>query len=454
MPRPQHPCNPNEGDGQTESRRAVGAGRPGPFLRRVMLSCLCLILPSPADADEYLLGPQDRVRVKVYEWRASRDVIFEWSALNDVFTVGAEGRLALPFAGEVDAAGRTAEQVSAAIAESLMRNMGLGRQPDASVEVVDFRPVYILGDVAEPGAFPYRPGLTVLQALSIAGGLRVWEQDLARFRREIIQGRGDLIALALEKISLLARKARLEAELAGQDEITFPDELSSQADSSLAIRVKQQEELIFDARRQAISTQVRALEDLRRFLKQELASLTTQLGFLDKQIELIRKELGNVSSLVAKGLAPAPREMSLERTLAQIQSERLSAETGLLRTQQEISRTDVTILELRNQRANDVAFALRETQAQLDALARRTDTAMRLLRDSEATAPHLAASLAGIDASQARYTILRPGENGPDTLPAQEATPIKPGDTIKVEIPIPSGIEMPTGPAQAAGIDF
>ena len=47
----------------------------------------------PAMAEEYLLGPQDRVRLKVYEWRASRDTIFEWTALNDQFTVGADGSL-------------------------------------------------------------------------------------------------------------------------------------------------------------------------------------------------------------------------------------------------------------------------------------------------------------------------------------------------------------------------
>ncbi|RVA21167.1 sugar ABC transporter substrate-binding protein, partial [Mesorhizobium sp. M7A.F.Ca.US.001.01.1.1] len=38
--------------------------------------------PLPTVAAEYLLGPQDKVRLKVYEWRASRDVIFEWTALN------------------------------------------------------------------------------------------------------------------------------------------------------------------------------------------------------------------------------------------------------------------------------------------------------------------------------------------------------------------------------------
>lgn len=417
------------------------------------------MLPSlPAGADGYVLGPQDKVRVKIYEWRASRDVIFEWGALNDVFTVGAEGGLSLPFTGKVEAAGRTVEEVATAIGEGLMQNMGLVRPPDTSVEVVEFRPFYILGDVAGPGEYPYRPGLTVLQALSIAGGLRVLQPELTRFRREIIQGQGDVGMLELQMISLLARKARLDAELARSEGIIFPDRLTQDPNDGVAAHAMKQERLIFEARREALSTQVRALENLRMFLEQELASLTAQLGFLDKQIESMKKELENVSSLVAKGIAPAPREMSLERALAQIQGERLAAETSLLRAQQEISRTDISILELRNQRANDVTLALRETQAEIDALDRKADTSLRLLQDSQVSAPQIAASLADAKETAAVYTIVRPTESGTVTLTVQESTPVKPGDTVKVEIPVRTRFEMlnigSVEPAQAAGVDF
>ena len=46
--------------------------------------------------------------------------------------------------------------------------MALSRRPETSVQIVEYRPVYILGDVERPGEYPYRPGLTALQAL---GGL-------------------------------------------------------------------------------------------------------------------------------------------------------------------------------------------------------------------------------------------------------------------------------------------
>ncbi|RVC11775.1 sugar ABC transporter substrate-binding protein, partial [Mesorhizobium sp. M7A.F.Ca.AU.002.02.1.1] len=78
--------------------------------------------PLPTVAAEYLLGPQDKVRLKVYEWRASRDVIFEWTALNDSFVVGADGTLFLPFVGQIRAQGTAPGDLARAIGDRLMQH--------------------------------------------------------------------------------------------------------------------------------------------------------------------------------------------------------------------------------------------------------------------------------------------------------------------------------------------
>ncbi len=403
--------------------------------------CLCVAGRPAAAAEAYLLGPQDKVRLKIYEWRASRDLIFEWTALNDQFTVSAAGTLSLPFVGDIKAEGVTPSDLALVIGDALMQRMGLGRRPDASVEVVQFRPFYILGHVAQPGEFPYRPGLTVLQALGIAGGLRMREDGYTRLEREVIAGKGEIGLFALNNVSLLARKARLEAELSGGGGIQFPSQLTErEADPSIAL-LMQQERAIFDARRQGLATQLQALEGLRDFLQAELVSLKAQLGYLDKQISLLEKELRNVSSLVDKGLAVAPRQMELERTFAQYQSNRLSAETSLLRAQQEISRTDLTIIELRNKFKNEATVTLRETQGQLDELSRKADTAMQLLYESQLAGPKLLAQRARTAKAQPIYTIVRPGAGGTMELAAAEATLVEPGDSIKVELPFPTGLE-------------
>jgi polysaccharide export outer membrane protein/exopolysaccharide production protein ExoF len=406
-------------------------------------------------AAEYLLGPQDKVRLKIYEWRPSRDTIFEWTALNDEFVVGADGTLFLPFVGQVRAQGTATGDLARSIGNRLMQQMGLGREPDVAVEIVQFRPFYIVGHVTQPGEFPYRPGLTVLKALGIAGGLRTREENLTRIEREAIAGRGEVGLLALANISLLAKKARLEAELAGSDGIAFPVELTDRSDDGTVALMMEQERGIFEVRKDAMTTQLRALRELREFLEKELVALEKQLTFNEKQIELVEKELAGVSTLVKKGLSAAPREISLQRTLADVQSAKLSAETSLLRARQEISKTDIAILELNNRHSNEVAASLRETQMLLDEAVRKADTATQLLYESEVTAPALLASRERSERVQPIYTIVRTSADGPEEITVDETTTVEPGDTVKVEIPLPrSGIAAlpPEGSVRAEAV--
>ncbi len=396
---------------------------------------------SPAGAADYQLGPQDKVRLKIFEWRASRDAFFEWKAMNDDFIVAADGTLSLPFAGQVQAAGATPSELSKSIGDRLRDEMGLGRAPNVAVEVVEYRPFFIVGHVTKPGEFPFRPGLTVLQAMSIAGGLQRREEGENRLEREVIAGRGDVGVYALQNVTMLARKARLEAELANADSITFPDQLERRKSEGVVKLVVEQEKSIFLARRDGLATQVSALTGLRDFLEKEVSSLEAQLVFHDRQIELVRKELSGVSSLVNKGFAAAPREIGLERTLAEIQAGRLSAETSLLRARQEISRTDIAILQLKNQQANEVAVSLRETQAQLEELRSKADTAIELLHEAESSAPRLLALRKQSLTAEPKLTIVRQSESGPVEIAATEATAVEPGDTVKVALPLALGLE-------------
>ncbi|TIQ34918.1 MAG: polysaccharide export protein, partial [Mesorhizobium sp.] len=137
-----------------------------------VMSLACMLGVSAANAKDYVLGPQDKLRVKVYEWRASRDTIFGWDAINDEYTVGPNGSVSLPLVGEIKAAGLTTGEIANSIGYRLMKSVGLMRKPDTAVEIVQYRPFYVVGKVTQSGEFAYRPGLTVLQALSIAGGLR------------------------------------------------------------------------------------------------------------------------------------------------------------------------------------------------------------------------------------------------------------------------------------------
>ncbi len=135
-------------------------------MRQIIIACLliatsCAAAPPPTQAPAagvYRLGPGDKVRV----------VIFGEDKLGGEFGVDGAGRIALPLIGQLQVGGKTVDETQAAIvaklAEASLRN------PQVTVDVIDFRPVYILGEVNKPGEFPYSSGLTVYALVAKAGG--------------------------------------------------------------------------------------------------------------------------------------------------------------------------------------------------------------------------------------------------------------------------------------------
>ncbi len=107
---------------------------------------------------EYILGSGDKVRV----------ITFGEEQLTGEFFVGGEGRVALPLIGEIKAGGLTVRQFQGAI-ETALKD-GYIKEPRVSVEVLNYRPFYILGEVKSPGTYPYTSGLTVLNAVATAEG--------------------------------------------------------------------------------------------------------------------------------------------------------------------------------------------------------------------------------------------------------------------------------------------
>jgi protein involved in polysaccharide export with SLBB domain len=398
-----------------------------------------------AAAEEYSLGPRDKIRLKAFEWRATVDQVIEWKALNDEFTVGANGMVSIPVAGEVKAAGLNVDELAKSIAEQLRTAMGVGRAPHLAVEIVAFRPFYVVGDVERPGEYAYRPGLTVLKAVSIAGGLRRGP-DAVRFVRDAISTRGDLNVLGAQTISLVARQSRFQAELNHAEAIAFPNELASMALEPAAAVAMQQERQIFEARREALATQRQALNQLKGYLEQEIVSLEAQLKTEDVQIALVKKELQSISGLVERGLSAAPRQLLLERTIAQIEGDRLRVGAALLKARQEISKTDIALLELKNNRANEAARELREVQSKLDEVRRKAATSKRLLQETEGVASSSADSKV-----QPIYAIVR--ESMPDGFEQQalESTVVGPGDTIKIEVPTAPDLGTALGPSAQTG---
>jgi polysaccharide export outer membrane protein len=122
----------------------------------------------------YRLGPGDSLTLRT----------FNQPQLSGTFDVDDSGMIDLPLLGLVSAAGLTAPALAASI-EAELRSKNLILAASVAVEIAKYRPFYILGEVTTPGQYPYRPGMTVLTAISIAGGFTYRaEQDYAGVTRD------------------------------------------------------------------------------------------------------------------------------------------------------------------------------------------------------------------------------------------------------------------------------
>ena len=114
--------------------------------------------PAPTIDGPYRLDTQDQLRV----------VVFEQPSLTNVYKVSQAGDVSIPLIGDVPARGRTTDEVAAQIRAELSATYL--RDPDVSVEVANYRPFFVLGEVGNPGQYSYVPGMTAETAIAVAGG--------------------------------------------------------------------------------------------------------------------------------------------------------------------------------------------------------------------------------------------------------------------------------------------
>jgi protein involved in polysaccharide export with SLBB domain len=140
------------------------SARPKLFLRVVLVALLALvaaIVPGPGRADDgaaYRLGTGDKIRVTVF---GEKDLTGE-------FDVNDQGVVALPLIGPTRLAGKTISEAEAQITASYGKDYLVN--PRVNVEVLNYRPFFILGEVKTPGSYPYVNGMTVVNAVALAGG--------------------------------------------------------------------------------------------------------------------------------------------------------------------------------------------------------------------------------------------------------------------------------------------
>ncbi|WP_244619134.1 polysaccharide biosynthesis/export family protein [Rhizobium sp. 18055] len=410
---------------EVEDNILIGRGM---FRKLAIVTCLLFgVTCAPVHAaEDYVLGVADKVQIRVAEWQTTEGTIRDWSSLTGVYTVGPSGTLALPFLGEMPAAGRPTSAIGEDIGSGLEVLFGLKNRPSASVEIATFRPIFVSGDVEKPGEYPFTPKLTLSKAVTLAGGLRRAD---GRFARDVISAKGELSVDLARKGRLLARRARVQSEIAGKDVIDTPKELKDFPDVQ---ELMTSETTLMDSRKKRLGLQLQALADLKKLLGSEIVSLAKKTETQTRQLELAKEDLDKVDDLAERGLVLRDRKLAAEQRTADIEATLLDIDTASLRAKQDISRADQSEITLRNDWSAQLAQELQETQDETERVNLQMSTSKGLITEALDQSVDASRYDTNIQEANLRRSIVREVNGAFKEIQAEENTILEPGDQVKV----------------------
>ena len=408
----------------------------------------CMTGWSVAHAENYTLVPEDQVRLRVVEWRSSDSRYASWEALDGTYAVDDAGNLSIPIAGQVQAIGKTTQQVADAIAGALSEKAELPGKPFIALEIAQHAPIFVTGTVQTPGRYAFEADMTVMKAVSIAGGFLRDREENTVFERDRIQAAGAYRTAILNRRDLLMRQARLRAEIAGEQSFEIPAELVGTPDVD---KLKAQELNLMRLRRVDIQSQIDAASDLARLYGQQVESLEAKINSQKRQIDLAQKELDNVNSLVSKGLVSNSRQVSVDRWAADAQGTLIDLEVALTTARQGLSEADRSKINIANRQNSENQELLNQVNLAIGREAIDIQVA-QLLGEQAGYSAQLAqmnTDMPGLGRAQKNYRIVRRNDDGTyRNIEADETTTLRPHDVVEIGIDTDTDLQTPPPPLQ------
>ncbi|MER8956645.1 polysaccharide biosynthesis/export family protein [Mesorhizobium sp. M0833] len=391
-----------------------------------------------------LFGVGDRLKVAFYErvdveedkWgRASSALhgILQRPELSGEYIVQEDGTISVPLLGSISVANRSTQQVQADLVDTF--NQLLGREGLVNILPLERPPIYVLGPVKNPGSFKYAPGMTILHAIALAGGLdqaesEPWQKIEAV--RETQKRSGAIDTL----LKLLARAAVLKAERDGTAP-TIPRQLLELAGATEAANlVNEQSE-----RRKAVATahkdreraNLRALEAA----KQDVVAYG-RMESLDKLVKLRQERVNSMRTLVDRKVLSMALMDQIQSELSDAEQRRQDALNQYASANQRLASLESEVLRTRADLRNDLEVEIETTESQIAANLREFNVSEGVLYTLPVTRVQFAQ-----DANSATYQIVRQSAAGPVSIESVGMTLLQPGDLVNIIV----GESAPREPA-------
>jgi len=378
--------------------------------RREQESATELQAPAPS-SESYHLDTGDVLRIRFYD-RYDRD------DLNGDHVIGESGQLRLPRLGSFSARSKTPEDLERDIRSAVEeKGVKLGY---FSLEVIRCRPFYIVGLVNRPGPYAFVPGLRVMQAVALAGGLFRSPETTGG----MIQEKTALIDTSSRLAEAIARLARLEAASKDSSIISMPKELM-QLEPLKAHEILAAETAQLDRSRQSFNRQKAGLENHIALKQKEVDRRLLEEARITKRIADQSKTFGELQKLHEARIVNQQRFFEAVIALDGLQRDKDSNSAGMsvAKTDLEKAQGDLALLTLGDKAR--IAKEIADTEFEIT----------RLKRIAAHIADYAAIVGQNDNARVAIFKIVRGNANAPgDFIQANETTPVMPGDVIKVDV--------------------
>jgi polysaccharide export outer membrane protein len=348
-------------------------------------------------------------------------------ALSGTYPVDDNGTIGYPIIGHVAVAGMTTPEIGADITKALAEHVaGL----TVTVSISAYAPVFVLGDVATPGSYQYRPGMIVMELVALGGGQRKPNDPRDDIGLQFIAARQQYADLSMQVFALEVRRKRIEAQRDGTPFVYEVPPRQTPANAAMAQAIIDAERNILDVQRQSIKAEDEALTAQETSFKSEIASIAESIRLHDTEVDSLAADVTAAQSLVDRHLATDSSLRSVARNLSAGKRDALDLLSAQARAEQGLLDIGYRRTVLQNTRANEAASQLRD----LDLDIARNTASMASLMDTMGELATL--NTAAVNASRpgsatVRYTITRTIAGKWQTLPAEATTVLLPGDILQ-----------------------
>jgi polysaccharide export outer membrane protein len=400
------------------------------FLRMAALIVAGMGTVAPPAFAEYKLQPGDTLEISVTGIQGLRQRSL----------IGMEGEIGLPLDGQMKVSGLTVREVRAILAQRLAnkvyRQSG-GEQQDVShlivpdevvVTVAEYRPIYVNGDVVKPGEYAFRPGMTVRQAVAVAGGYGLARLGMVDPHLQAADLAAEYETFSTQLASEQAHAWRLRAELSASGSNPVVDAVLPPAvsQSFMQGQIQQYEARVADRDQDAT------------FLRTAISKADLQLKVLAQKRNEIEAgyqadllDFDKLKQLAAGGLTTAGRLSDTRRVVLLSSGQLLETAVDISNIERQRSDYVRQLDKLSSQNRIDDLKELQSVELRIADITAR----LKSVRNKMAYLGLAQPQLADDKASQPSISVHRVSESGAEDLTgADNDLPLAPGDVVDVTV--------------------